>query len=168
VVRVIVERGGEIKQVAPSLPTPVTQVIEQIQSEIRSSEPGLARARPSRPTPRSTTRVVRGYQGLKPRSTSTSRSGGDDKVMKLARRLKGLIHLAERGRRGEARGGVRMAEDTKEARAEGQGVREATRGLAEPLDIDRLGQDVLEVVQRELEIRRERRLEDPDESDIWW
>jgi len=35
------------------------------------------------------------------------------------------------------------------------------------LDIERFAREVLEVVNRELELRRERRMEDSDESG-WW
>ena len=48
---------------------------------------------------------------------------GDDKVMKLAKRLQGLIHLAEQ-RRDDARRQVRMAEDSSAAKSEGQGLGE--------------------------------------------
>jgi hypothetical protein len=63
-----------------------------------------------------------------------------------------------------------MAEDSASAKAEGQGPVGATKEGGEKgqkQDIDALGREVLEVVTRELEFRRSRRVEDHDESS-WW
>lgn len=93
--------------------------------------------------------------------------------MGLVKKLQGLIHLAEAEHRlAEAQRQVRMAEDSHEARGEGG---QGTRGPGQAggsqdgskMDIEQLGREVLDVVSRELEYRRERRMEDHDES-IWW
>lgn len=95
---------------------------------------------------------------------------GDDQVMKLAKKLQSLIHLAE-GRRaqGDARSQVRMAEDSAAARGEGQ----ASPGTAEgghdsSIDIDSLIRQVVDASTGELDLRRERRQEDSDERGGWW
>ena len=93
---------------------------------------------------------------------------GDDKVMKLAKRLQGLIHLAEQ-RRDDARRQVRMAEDSSAAKGEGQGLGEDSQSQGDDqVSIDALIQEVLNVVNREVELRKERRQEDPDGRFGWW
>jgi hypothetical protein len=120
------------------------------------SEPQLGRGRPRR----AATAVTRARPS----------TGGDDKLSKLVRRLQDLIHLAEdQNRLAAARSEVRMAEDSAQARAEGQG---GHAGGPEPVgnqkqDIEALGREVLEAVAKELELRRSRRMEDSDES-VWW
>ncbi len=59
-----------------------------------------------------------------------------------------------------------MAEDTAAARAEGSAPIGAS-GSNTKLDIEVFSREVLEVVNRELEHRRERRTEDGDESGTW-
>jgi hypothetical protein len=72
-------------------------------------------------------------------------------------------------RKDQARAEVRMAEDSVAARAEG-GTSPTQSGSETEgeIDVEALGREVLEVVARELELRRERRQEDPDERSIWW
>lgn len=104
------------------------------------------------------------------RASATVRGAGgaDDRVSKLVKRLTDLIHLAETERRlGEAQAQVRMAEDTAAARAEGSAPVGGSSGQGAKLDIETFAREVLEVVNRELELRRERRTEDGDESN-WW
>jgi len=82
--------------------------------------------------------------------------------MKLAKRLKGLVLLAENNRRDEARKQVRLAANEAPkgaASAPGQGG-DATAG-----QLEALVQEVVQAVGRELEMRRERTQE---ESDGWW
>ena len=95
---------------------------------------------------------------------------GDDKVMKLAKKLQSLIDLAEgRGDRNAARRQVRMAEDSAAARGEGQSSPQAADGgQASSVDIDALTREVVEAATRELDQRRERRQEDSDERGFWW
>ena len=97
-------------------------------------------------------------------------TGGDDKLSKLVRRLQDLIHLAEdQNRLAAARKEVRMAEDSAQARAEGQGAPgSAVENTAvQQQDIEALGREVLDAVAKELELRRARRMEDADDS-VWW
>ena len=84
------------------------------------------------------------------------------------RRLQDLIHLAEdQNRRAEAQSQVRMAEDTAQARAEAQATSESRSPAAHKVDVDALGREVLDIVTKEMELRRARRMEDSDESP-WW
>jgi len=104
------------------------------------------------------------------RSSAVSKSAGgaDDRVSKLVRRLTDLIHLAETERRlSEAQAQVRMAEDSAAARAEGSAPLGQSGGGGPKLDIETFTREALETVNRELELRRERRTEDGDESN-WW
>jgi len=89
--------------------------------------------------------------------------------MGLAKRLQQLIDMAEGQNRSGARREVRMAEDSAAARAEGQGASIAEESSEDAtLDVTALTQEVTEAVQRELEMRQERRLEDPNGRSIWW
>jgi hypothetical protein len=93
---------------------------------------------------------------------------GADRVMKLAKRLQGLIAKAE-ANRGAARGEVRMAEDSHAAKAEGHAAPTQAADAKDPqVDVDALGREVLETVMREMEMRRERRLGEGEDSDVWW
>lgn len=192
VVRVIVEQGGALSQVGSSLPKPVIQVIEHIRSEARaeleqrvdaarrpaSSEgatlPEATRTRREarRGQTRDNVQVVKALTGLRSSGGARSNEGvGGDRVMKLARKLQQLIHLADgAGDRDAARRQVRMAEDSAQARSEGQGgaVAGNDAGATKQVDIEALGREVLEMVSRELEMRRERRQEDPDGRNVWW
>ena len=92
-----------------------------------------------------------------------------DNVSKLAKRLQDLIAMAENQNRGGARQHVRMAEDSAAAKAEGAAApTQAEDGRNVSADIDNLAREVTEHVTRELELRRERRQEDPDGRNIWW
>lgn len=192
VVRVIVEQGGALSQVGSSLPKPVIQVIEHIRSEARAeleqrvdaarrpaSSEGAAlpeatrtRREARRGQTRDNVQVVKALTGLRSSGGARSNEGvGGDRVMKLARKLQQLIHLADgAGDRDAARRQVRMAEDSAQARSEGQGgaVAGNDAGATKQVDIEALGREVLEMVSRELEMRRERRQEDPDGRNVWW
>jgi hypothetical protein len=180
IVRVILEKGPSALS---SLPTPALQVIEKIRSVARDEVADAIRSEVSQrassarkanrrgESPRSTARVVRGFTGLRT-SASARRSGGvgDDQVMKLAKKLQSLIHLAE-GRRaqGDARRQVRMAEDSAAARGEGSAAPGTTEGGQDSsIDIDSLIRQVVAASTGELDLRRERRQEDSDERGGWW
>lgn len=185
VVSVIASRAGEMSGPVP-LTEPMRAVVEQLRQELRPTAvaaegtvlqtrapdiaaPEATVLRPSRSASPSSSAIVR-RGGTRPvRSTATVRGpGGDDRVSKLVKRLTDLIHLAETERRlSEAQAQVRMAEDTAAARAEGSAPAEDSGGQATKLDIESFSREVLEVVNRELELRRERRTEDGDESN-WW
>jgi hypothetical protein len=191
VVAVIAQRAGGFEGAVP-LTEPMREVVQAIRAEMRDSamqapefvaQPvHLATRAPDVQSPPAT--VIRGarVQGV-PSSASVRRGsvrpvrstalatgagGADDRVSKLVRRLTDLIHLAEDQRRlSEAQSQVRMAEDTAAARAEGSAPLGQSAGGGVKLDIETFTREVLEVVGRELESRRERRTEDGDESN-WW
>jgi hypothetical protein len=146
-----------------ALPTRATRLPAPVAEPLRTSG-----ARPS-----TGARVARGTTRPVVSRTRTVGSGSEDRIMKLVKKLQGLIHLAEaENRLAEAQRQVRMAEDSEDARAEGgQGSRGGGSAGASKdgskMDIEQLGREVLEVVTRELEFRRERRMEDHDES-VWW
>jgi hypothetical protein len=187
IVRVIYARADGVRETPLAQEAPVVQVIEQIRQEVHREQAASAEAtRASRlgapsatviqgayvtPVP-STTRTRRGSgRGLGATARALPSSNGDERIMKLVKKLQGLIHLAEiEGRLADAKRQVRLAEDSPGARAEGQGPVGEGREQGEnreKQDIEALGREVLEVVQRELEARRSRRLEDHDESS-WW
>jgi hypothetical protein len=187
IVRVIYARAEGVRDTALAREAPVVQVIEQIRTEVRREQAAAVEAtRASRlETPSatvvrgqyvkpvaSTTRVNRGGgRGVGATARAMGASAGDERITKLVKKLQGLIHLAEmEGRLLEAKRQVRLAEDSPGARAEGQGPVGASQETGEKRDkqdIESLGREVLEVVSREMELRRMRRLEDHDES-VWW
>ena len=185
VVQVIAHHGAELTSVPSSLPAPVLKVIEQVREGARHDlEERFKSARAaadgdeaptSRPRAATATapsqQVVQMQRGLRRRKSARRQSGqGDDRVMKLAKKLESLIHIAQgTGDRDEARRQVRMAEDSSAARAEGQGgVGESGGGKSNAqADIESLVTEVVQSVNRELALRRERRQEDPDGGN-WW
>jgi hypothetical protein len=186
VVRVIFERSEETAPRLSRMPAPVIQVIQQLRRESARVEGDAAAPAPqaerqmaaatgrtvrSPRKARSSARVVRGFTGLRPISTAQGGAGvGEDRVMKLAKRLRELIHLAEHQGRDSARQGVRMAEDSAAARSEGQSspTQPEGGGNKRQIDIDALGREVLEEVQRMSELRRERNLDGSQDQDSWW
>ena len=180
IVRVIMDQGGALKTVQSSLPKPVIQVIEQIRAEAKrpgddegSGAPqdlsrGVSRSA-YRQASRSSAQVIKGFKALRPSSSAGAAPSGAaaNQLSKLSKRLKELIHLAEGGQRGEARRHVRMAEDSAAARQEGQSAPNSADTVGgQQVDVEALGREVLEVVSRELEMRRERRMGESD--DFWW
>ncbi len=186
VVQVIAARAGELTGPVP-MNEPMRAVVEQLRQELRSPAAGpeaeLLRTRapdvqapeasvlrPRRAAdPVASSALVRrgGTRPVRSSAIVKSSGGGDDRVSKLVKRLTDLIHLAENERRlSEAQRQVRMAEDTAAARAEGSAPIGAS-GSNTKLDIEVFSREVLEVVNRELEHRRERRTEDGDESGTW-
>ena len=184
VVRVLFERSAGLTSTSSSLPKPIIQVIEQIKAEARQQdsqstpttngwspqETGTRRSQTSRVrggAPRSTARVIRGFTPIKGGGLKKD-VAGQDRIMKLAQKLQQLIHLSERNKE-LARQQVRMAEDSSAAMQEGQQEQgQGEQSDASQVDVDALSSEVLHFVNRELELRRERRLEDVDERNIWW
>lgn len=192
VVHVLFARADGLLSAPAGISAPIQQVISEIRQEVsrtpaaatsdeatlptrpsRLAAPQAEPLRPQGPRPTSTTRVMRGSVRPVASRASGIRSGSEDRIMGLVKKLQGLIHLAEAEHRlAEAQRQVRMAEDSHEARGEGG---QGTRGPGQAggsqdgskMDIEQLGREVLDVVSRELEYRRERRMEDHDES-IWW
>jgi len=185
VVQVLMDQSDSGRRATSTLPQPVIQVIQQIKTEAARAESESTREYERRvelPTEtirsrtgrreavRSTTRVARGMTGLNPRGSSAGASSqAMGRVTKLAQKLQDLIAMAEGQNRSGARQQVRMAEDSGAAKAEGQtGPLAAGDTRDVSADIDTLAREVTEQVTRELEMRRERRQEDPDGRSIWW
>lgn len=176
VLHVILERAKEIGSVKSALPKPMLQVIEQIRTEAAKTESSgparssTRRGQTSSRRSRSSVRVVRGMTPLRGASGAKSTSGvGPDRVMKLAQKLRGLIHLAESGRTSDAQRQAKLAHaDRPDSKLEGGGdVSKSETAAKQSVDIEALAREVLEVVNREMELRQERRQEATD-ADIWW
>jgi len=196
VVRVIFERSVELREIPAEVQAPITQVVRELKAEVAEDPSSLSRpVRAAAPVERASRAAAPAAETLRtgesasaPRravrvpargGTSGARAA-DDRVSRLVRRLQELILLAESNQREAARRQVRMAEDTAEARSEGGqgegGDAAQGEGMGGPqpghedagrFDIDALGREMMEMVSRELELRRERRMEDRDESG-WW
>jgi hypothetical protein len=191
IIKVILQDGGRVRP-SMGLPAPIVEVIQQIRGQADRVEQGAMRAAAQasaegggaaagapllrgRGRARSSAKVVRGFTGLnRSASTANAMQGvGDDKMMKLVKKLQSLIHLAENQRGlSDAQRQVRLAAaDAPSARAtDGAGDKGAAEAAAKQnVDIEALAREVLETVNRELELRRERRPEDSEGgSDVWW
>ena len=185
VVQVIAQHGTELTSVPSTLPAPVLKVIEQVREGARADleerfkaartsadgeEAPASRPRPAQKASPEAQVVQQLQRGLRRRKSARRQTGqGDDRVMKLAKKLQSLIHLAQgTGDRDEARRHVRMAEDSAAARSEGQNIGESGGGKSNAqADIESLVTEVVQSVNRELALRRERRQEDPDGGN-WW
>jgi len=183
VVSVLMDQSDSVRRATSSLPQPVVQVIQQIRTEAARAEGEAQQAERKmletetvrkrtqrRQGVRSTTRVARGMTGINPGGSSARGSSASmDRVSKLAKRLQELIAMAESQNRSGARQQVRMAEDSGAAKSEGQSAPTSAADAQDAsADIDTLAREVTEQVTRELEMRRERRQEDPDGRSIWW
>ena len=128
------------------------------------------RDRSRRRVSRTASAVVDGLTGLKPISTSGPSSSGEahgtDKVSKLAKQLESLVSLAENNRRDEAREGVRMADDSHDAIAEGQS--DAKGEERDYAVIEALRQEVMRAFEQEMSIRSLRSFENSQNTDPWW
>jgi len=177
------DQSDSVRRATSSLPQPVVQVIQQIRTEAARAEGEAQQAERKmletetvrkrtqrRQGVRSTTRVARGMTGINPGGSSARGSSASmDRVSKLAKRLQELIAMAESQNRSGARQQVRMAEDSGAAKSEGQSAPTSAADAQDAsADIDTLAREVTEQVTRELEMRRERRQEDPDGRSIWW
>lgn len=178
VVRVIVQRvEGSGVEIPAVLSSPFNDVVQQLRNEARAEvDRALAEAPVTRPNRMAAPEAA----PLQPARTRSFRHGGrsvgasamavdgvgNSRVMKLVRKLQGLIHLAEEERRlSDARRRVRMAEDSASARAEGQAPmgKGGSPAHQRHVDIESLSREVTEIVTREIEHRRSRRMEDSDE-----
>jgi len=115
-------------------------------------------------------KTVSDFTGLKPmaKASETTEQRSTDKISKLARQLENLVLLAEDNQRDEARQGVRMAEDSHSAVAEGQQASGAKEGQDFSVDIEALRQEVLLAFEQELSMRSLRSFDESNNSDIWW
>ena len=169
--RVVVESSAEMRA-ARNLPAPLAEVVQQIQQQVHQAAKKATLAAPSARVvakahsrgksdaalPTAAARMARGGSG------SDSGEVVSLATMRLLRRLKQLVHIAESDRRLlEAQRRVRMAEDSAHARAEAASAPGTdAAGDAQPVDIDTLGREVLAAVNDKLASRNDRRLEDPD------
>ncbi|HNH46357.1 MAG TPA: hypothetical protein PKY30_04940, partial [Myxococcota bacterium] len=179
VVRVIVQRvEGSGVEVPAVLSSPFNDVVQQLRNEARAevdralaaeapvTRPNRMAAPEAAPLQPSRARSFR-HGGRSVGASAMAVDGvGNSRVMKLVRKLQGLIHLAEEERRlSDARRRVRMAEDSASARAEGQAPmgKGGSPAHQRHVDIESLSREVTEIVTREIEHRRSRRMEDSDE-----
>jgi hypothetical protein len=175
-VDLIVNRGSEL-QPSMGLSKPVLQVIEQIRSVAAAEQnqgPSSRSGRRSEVGARSSGRrrsakVVRGFASIKGGAATVKSGVGPDKVMKLAGKLRSLIHLAEGGRMGDAQRQAKLAHgDRPEGQMEqGGDLSNSETAAKQSVDIEALAREVLEVVNREMELRQERRQEESD-ANVWW
>ena len=171
IIRLIVDRGQDLNR-ETSLAAPVVEVIKQIKGEAAKaeSEPSLAgQSRGARvfsggQRPSRAARRISGFRPLRGPGATRQNGMGEDRVMKLAGKLRGLVHLAEvENRRDEARKQARLsAEEAPEVRA----PEAAAGGEVNSGDVQALIQEIVSAVNREMELRRERRQEDNHEP--WW
>jgi hypothetical protein len=110
------------------------------------------------------------FTGLKPLAVgqAAQREESPDKISKLAKQLENLVLLAEDNKRDEARQGVRMAEDSHAAVAEGKGSvgREDERDAS--IDIDALMQEALFAFEQEMSLKKLRAFDETSNPDKWW
>ena len=142
---------------------------EMQQEMVNPSRTGRDRTR--RRVSRTARAVADGLTGLKPISMATpassSEAAGTDKVSKLAKQLESLVSMAESNRRDEAREGVRMAEESHDAIAEGQAASKSEeRDYA--VDIEALRQEVMRAFEQEMSLRNLRSFEGSNNTDPWW
>ena len=182
VLEVIGERDGDVAELAAALPDAAARVLRQVsdmrtlpESEVQtlsapviSMGPGAVGVRQSgggRGGPGSTTRRVRGAGGSAGSSATSIDGAGESKLMKLSQKLMSLIHLAEVERReDEAARQVRRSDEKVEAPSTSRaGQTEAEDGVT----LAALQREVLDAVQRELEMMRERG-EGGRHGDFWW
>ncbi len=99
---------------------------------------------------------------------AAQRERKDDKISRLAQKLENLVLLAEDNRRDEARQGVRMAEDSHSAVAEGKSGGESQQSRDHSIDIDALAQEVLFAFEQEVALRKISSFDESSNTDVWW
>jgi hypothetical protein len=173
-VQVILDRGRETAALRNELPNEAVRIVETIASLGPEEAQILRSGRRVIPanimgTGMSGTRSSRTQKGAPDlHQLSAGNEGvGANKIMKLADKLMGLIHLAENARGNEAREQVRMAEDSNEARAEG-GIKVPGMSVEDmEMNVEALQKNVLNSVMEYFEELDSRR-EDPDGRNKWW
>jgi len=171
-IQVILDRGRDTASIRNELPAEAVRIVETIvgldpeeAAFLRSGRRVMQAPQMSGPSTRSS-RSRHSAPSL--HQLSGAQDGvGANKIMKLADKLMGLIHLAESGRQGEARDQVRMAEDSNEARSEG-GIQAPGMSVEDmEMNIEALQKNVLNSVMEYFEELDSRR-EDPDGRNKWW
>lgn len=170
IVKVIIDRRTEIREVRQELPAEAVRLMERI-SALDGAEADLLRNR-QRVLSAAPTQSNLQSRSLKGGTSFTQLSQGQDgmgatKIMKLADKLMGLIHLAENSRQKEAQDQVRMAKDSLEARAEGGAKFPGLSVEDHDMNIEALQKAVLDSVMERFEELDTRR-EDPDGHNKWW
>ncbi|MCB9675055.1 MAG: hypothetical protein H6737_08055 [Alphaproteobacteria bacterium] len=173
-VQLILERGQrEAQSLRNELPGEAVQIVDTIVNLGPEESAFLRSGRRIQPAQlgqaMSGTRTSRAQTGAPDlHQLSAGKEGvGANKIMKLADKLMGLIHLAENARGREAREQVRMAEDSNEARAEG-GIKVPGMSVEDmEMNIEALQKNVLNSVMEYFEELDSRR-EDPDGRNKWW
>jgi hypothetical protein len=184
VVQALLAQRGDFGALARSLPTPALRLVERIvevgaraernaeretrrYSRASRAAPGMAAAntvRPNRSASRSTSSGA-GYSFISraPVSQANSGNAGVGQVMKLAKKLQDLIHLAEHDRRrDDARRQVRMSDQ--EVAEGGAGGPTGAEG-AQKINMKNLLRDVFNGVSKGFEDLAARR---PEDSQNMW
>jgi hypothetical protein len=172
IIRLIVDKGQDLTRES-SLAAPVVEVIKQMKAEAAKVETRTVERAPSRSSrvfsgSRGGSRAARRLGGFNPLRGPGAKSAsgiGEDRVMKLAGKLRSLIHLAEiENRRDAARKQARLsAEEAPSAQA---AAPTDSGPSSSDGDVEVLIQEIVSAVNREMAMRRERRQEDNHEP--WW
>jgi hypothetical protein len=172
IIRLIVDKGQDLTRES-TLAAPVVEVIQQMKSEAAKVETRGSESTPHRGArsfsgtrgPSRAARRVRGFQTLRGPGAKSASGMGEDRVMKLAGKLRSLIHLAEvENRQSEARAQARLSADEAPSTQAAAPV-DAPQGASDG-DVEALIQEIVSAVNREMSLRRERRQEDSHEP--WW
>ena len=170
VVEAILDRSKKEFVGNATLAKSTVQAIERIRKEShRALETKLVAGISSKQR-RSAKHRALSFTGLKPLSVgqASQRDESPDKISKLAKQLENLVLLAEDNQRDEARQGVRMAEDSHAAVAEGKAVAGRDDERDASIDIDALAQEVLFAFEQELSLRKMRSFDESSNPDVWW
>jgi hypothetical protein len=181
VLEVVGDSPAAAGELIATLPDPAARVLREItemralpESEVQllsaptaASAPvgGGARRARSGGSRGSTTRRVRSSGGSHGASATSIDGAGESRLMKLSQRLMDLIHLAEVDRMAQdAARQVRRSDEKVEAPSTSRaGQTEAIDGVT----LASLQREVLEAVQREIEMMRDRG-EGGRHGDFWW
>lgn len=170
IVKVIIDRRSEIRGVRGEVPQEAVRLMERIGSftgaEAEALQSGSRVLAAPEQNMLGTSRSHKGGGDLTQLSAGTNGLGAT-RVMKLADKLMGLIHLAENSRQKDAQDQVRMAQDSLEARAEGGAKFPGMSVEDHDMNIEQLQKSVLDSVMEHFEELDSRR-EEPDGRNKWW
>lgn len=172
IIRLIVDKGQDLTRES-TLAAPVVEVIQQMKSEAAKVDARAPETTPLRGArsfsgtrgPSRAARRMRGFQTLRGPGATSASGMGEDRVMKLAGKLRSLIHLAEvENRQSEARSQARLSAEEAPS-VQTAAPTESAPGASDG-DVEALIQEIVSAVNREMALRRERRQEDSHEP--WW
>lgn len=171
IVKVIIDRRTEIREVRGELPQEAVRLMQRI-SEFSGAEADLLRSgqRVMAAAPEQNmlqSRSMKGGADITQLSAGTNGLGAT-RVMKLADKLMGLIHLAENSRQKDAQDQVRMAQDSLEARAEGGAKFPGLSVEDHDMNIEQLRKSVLESVMEAFEDKEQRSPGEQDGGKRWF